>query len=107
MQKMNDFFVKNLARIRKFYDEVLQAPVAPDVVTDYVTPDPNALQNALQTLWLHIRNYEAKLLEAAKTLQPDDLSEEAVAALKELKELYHDVQPKKARKGDKKKKSAE
>eukprot|EP01122_Echinamoeba_exundans_P010337 TRINITY_DN3848_c0_g1_i2.p1 TRINITY_DN3848_c0_g1~~TRINITY_DN3848_c0_g1_i2.p1 ORF type:complete len:338 (-),score=98.21 TRINITY_DN3848_c0_g1_i2:86-1099(-) len=101
MQKMNDFFVRNIVRIRKFYDEVLATPVAPDVVTDYVPADPVAYDNALQTLWAHIRNYHPKLMEAAQKLQPDEISQNAVESLKELQELYANVHPKKVKAGDK------
>jgi hypothetical protein len=102
MQKMNDFFTKNMIRIRKFYDEILITPVAPDVITDYVPADPVAYDNALQMLWAHIRAYHPKLLEAAQKLQPDEVSESAVSSLKELQELYANVHPKKLKEGSEK-----
>jgi hypothetical protein len=107
MLQLNDFFIRNIPKVRLFYDELLVAPTQNLADTQIVEPTEVVKNNALATLMEQIHLQQTKIRKYIKTQEAADDDQRAAALEADLDELLATYkQPKKMLDKDMKKKEA-
>jgi hypothetical protein len=97
MQSMDNFYDKNLDRMRDFYKELLRDDVIDGETEDTAVVTEVVKHNSLATVWNHLLTYRAKVETAAAALPEEESRESGTSSMKELIDTYGDKKVSKAK----------
>lgn len=88
MSSMDNFYDKNMDRMRDFYREILRDDGFEGETEDVATVTEEVKHNSLATVWNHLLAYKAKIETSAQGIVDDDVRTNATESIKELMETY-------------------
>jgi NDP-sugar pyrophosphorylase family protein len=98
MQQLNDFFSRNIPKMKAYFEDLLTQPFEHMPITEVVETTDTVRNNALAQLWDHIHTNEKKLRANFDTIEETDVKNDLHKTMSELMELY----PKKPKKASEK-----